>query len=159
MSFNKSQKLLNRSIELSDHRPFTPAAMLALYRANQWSAADKPELLYQSLLHSHSLITAWQGEQLVGLGTAISDGYLLVYYPHLLVHPAFHGQGIGRMIMERMQEKYAHFHMQMLTADGLSVKWALPKRVKPYRCGFMVVRNIKYRPLPSTSRTPCINTL
>ncbi|WP_255373738.1 U32 family peptidase [[Flexibacter] sp. ATCC 35103] len=27
------------------------------------------------------------------------------------------------MIMDKMQEKYSHFHMQMLTADGRSVNF------------------------------------
>ncbi|WP_225586924.1 GNAT family N-acetyltransferase [Algoriphagus sp. Y33] len=49
---------------------------------------------------------------------AISDGFLVVYYPHLLVHPDFQGKGIGKMIMDKMLEKYGHFHMQILAADG-----------------------------------------
>lgn len=108
-------------IQISDTKIPSKAKVIALYEANKWSAAQKPNLLYQALLHSHSLVTAWQETKLVGLGNAISDGYLLVYYPHLLVHPDNHSQGIGRMMMQKMQTKYQHFHMQMLTADGLSV--------------------------------------
>ncbi|MFD2905197.1 GNAT family N-acetyltransferase [Sphingobacterium anhuiense] len=43
---------------------------------------------------------------------------LVVYYPHLLVHPDYQGKEIGKMIMDKMQEIYCSFHMQMLTADG-----------------------------------------
>lgn len=93
------------------------AQVIALYRLNQWSAAQKPTQLYQALIHSHTLVSAWHDDQLVGLGNAISDGHLVVYYPHLLVHPAYHGKGIGRLIMARMQQQYGAFHMQMLTAD------------------------------------------
>src|SRR5688572_24202650 len=57
-------------------------SVLALYLANEWSSAQKPDLLHKGLLVSHSLITAWAGSKLVGLGNAISDGYLVVYYPH-----------------------------------------------------------------------------
>jgi GNAT superfamily N-acetyltransferase len=32
----------------------------------------------------------------VGLGNAISDGALVVYYPHMLVLPEYQGRGIGR---------------------------------------------------------------
>jgi len=53
----------------------------------------------------------------VGLGNAISDGHLVVYYPHLLVHPDNQGQGIGRRIMSAMRQRYDSFHQQMLTAD------------------------------------------
>ena len=67
--------------------------VVALYRANDWSSADKPELLLAALRNSHSLVTARMDGRLVGLGNAISDGHLVVYYPHLLVHPAFQGAG------------------------------------------------------------------
>lgn len=95
--------------------------IIGLYKANEWSAANKPVALKNALFNSHSLITAWDEEKLVGLGNAISDGYLVVYYPHLLVHPAYHGKGIGQMIVAKLQEKYKNFHMQMLTADGKAI--------------------------------------
>lgn len=95
--------------------------ILPLYIANEWSSAEKPDLLYKGLLNSETLITAWEGKRLIGLGNAISDGYLTVYYPHLLVLPEYQGKGIGKMICDKMQEKYNHFHMQMLTADGKSI--------------------------------------
>ena len=74
-----------------------------------------------ALRGSHSLVTARVDGKLVGLANAISDGHLVVYYPHMVVHPEFQRQGIGRGIMERMQEKYANFHQQQLTADGDAV--------------------------------------
>lgn len=108
-------------ITVTDTRDIEIAEITELYRANQWSSANHPTALYQALLNSHSLITAREENRLVGLGNALSDGYLVVYYPHLLIHPRYQGRGIGRMIMEEMQKKYQHFHMQILTADGGSV--------------------------------------
>ncbi|MDF9795978.1 GNAT superfamily N-acetyltransferase [Catalinimonas alkaloidigena] len=116
--------------QLSEDRNIPLPLIIELYRANDWSAADKPEALYQGLMHSHSLVTAWEGETLLGLGNAISDGHLVVYYPHLLVHPDYQGTGIGQMIMQRMAEKYRHFHMQMLTADKEAVRFY-------EKCGFV----------------------
>jgi len=74
-----------------------------------------------ALKNAHTLVLAYHDEQLVGLGYAISDGHLVVYYPHLLVHPEYQGKGIGKMIMDRLQEKYADFHQQMLVADGNAI--------------------------------------
>ncbi len=111
------------NIEISTSRPIEPTAVQALYRANGWSAADKPELLFQALQDSHTLVTAWDGDRLVGLGNAISDGHLVVYYPHLLVHPDYRGRGIGRKIMQGLQARYTGFHMQMLVADGRAVSF------------------------------------
>lgn len=99
------------------------AEVLALYRANQWSSADKPQQLLAALRNSHSLVTARRDGRLLGLGNAISDGHLVVYYPHLLVHPECQGQGIGRQLMSALQQRYAGLHMQMLTADGQAIQF------------------------------------
>lgn len=108
-------------ITISETKEINIQDILILYKANEWSSANKPNELYRALLNSETLITAWEGKKLVGLGNAISDGFLTVYYPHLLVLPEYQGKGIGKLIMDKMQEKYGHFHMQMLTADGRSV--------------------------------------
>jgi ribosomal protein S18 acetylase RimI-like enzyme len=106
-------------IKLNDQ--IEEAEVITLYRLNQWSSADKPKQLMQALLHSHSLVTARIEGQLVGIGNAISDGYLVVYYPHMLVHPDCQRQGVGRKMMAAMQTVYAGFHQQMLTADGAAI--------------------------------------
>lgn len=108
-------------IKLSESKEVLKEKIILLYRANGWSAANKPDLLFKALINSDTLITAWNGDELIGLGNAISDGYLVVYYPHLLVHPEYHGKGVGGMIMDKMQEKYVGFHMQMLVADGKAI--------------------------------------
>jgi ribosomal protein S18 acetylase RimI-like enzyme len=109
------------TITISDRRDIELDSIINLYKANKWSSADKPKTLYEALTNSHSLISAWDNDKLVGIGNAISDGYLVVYYPHLLVHPDYQGKGIGQKMMDKMQEKYGHFHMQMLTADGKAI--------------------------------------
>ena len=105
-------------IHYRDSRDFAIESVIALYRANDWSSAEKPDLLHRALLGSHSLFTAWHGERLVGLGNAISDNHLVVYYPHLLVHPDYQGRGIGTELMRRLMARYEGFHQHMLTADG-----------------------------------------
>lgn len=92
-----------------------------LYRANQWSSAAKPAQLLAALRNSHSLVTARTGGRLIGLGNAISDGHLVVYYPHMLVHPEYQGKGVGRQMMQALQSRYAGFHQQMLVADGEAI--------------------------------------
>ncbi|MEB3210493.1 MAG: GNAT family N-acetyltransferase [Leptolyngbyaceae bacterium] len=109
----------------SDRRDIAIEHILPIYESNGWSSAQKPQLLHQALVNSHTLISAWEGDEqspiqdhrLVGIGNAISDGFLVVYYPHLLVHPDYQGQGIGRQIMELMKQRYAEMHMHMLVAD------------------------------------------
>ncbi|MEL6816877.1 MAG: GNAT family N-acetyltransferase, partial [Cyanobacteria bacterium J06598_3] len=76
--------------------------VVRLYQANGWSSAKKPQALHQALLNSHSVVSAWDSNRLVGIGNAISDGALVVYYPHLLVHPDYQCQGIGKSIVNQL---------------------------------------------------------
>ena len=101
----------------------TQKQVVTLYKANKWSAADKPEKLFKALMNSHSVVTAWDNATLIGLGNAISDGYLMVYFPHLLVLPAYQNKGVGKAIMKIMEKEYESFHMQMLTADQNSISF------------------------------------
>ena len=110
-------------------RDISPEALLGLYRALGWSAAEKPEKLRQGLANSDALVTAWIGNRLVGLANAISDGHLVVCYPHVLVHPGHQRQGIGTELMRRLMRHYRGFHQQLVVADGRSIEF--------YRkCGF-----------------------
>jgi len=78
-------------------------------------------MLQKALKSSHSLVSAWDEKRLVGLGNAISDGHLVVYYSHLLVHPDYQGRGIGKRLMGMLMAKYKDFHQQILVADGRAI--------------------------------------
>ena len=105
------------SIEYRESNEVPREDVLSLYRANNWSSANKPDQLHQALLHSHSLVTAWDGDLLVGLANAISDGFLVVYYPHVVVHPDFQRKGIGWELMTRLLRRYEGFHQHSVLAD------------------------------------------
>ena len=51
--------------------------VVSLYKANEWSSADKPKELLAALRGSHTLVTARVSTRLVGIGNAISDGHCL----------------------------------------------------------------------------------
>ncbi len=106
---------------LTEDNIIDESQVIKLYKENKWSSAEKPKELIAALKNSHSLIMAWDKDKLVGLGNAISDGHLVVYYPHLIVSPQYQRKGIGKMIMEKFQEKYATFHQQILVADGEAI--------------------------------------
>ena len=117
------------NVQIKDTTDINQSDVIKIYSANKWSSAQKPDELFNALLNSHSLITAWDGEKLIGIGNAISDGYLVVYYPHLVIHPDYHGLGIGKSILKKLQEKYGNFHQQILVADGGAIDFY-------EKCGF-----------------------
>ena len=48
------------NITISDSKEIDFEQIISLYKANNWTSAEKPELLKNALLGSHSLITAWE---------------------------------------------------------------------------------------------------
>lgn len=106
---------MNFTISIKD--AINQEEVIELYKRNNWSSAKQPELLFKAINNSHNFVTARHNNKLIGLGNSISDGYLVVYFPHLLIHPEFHGKGIGTIIMNRLLKQYTNFHMKILTAD------------------------------------------
>ncbi len=64
-------------IEISMRDALEPSEVIALYSANGWSSAEKPEQLLAALRNSHGLVTARLDHRLVGIANAISDGHLV----------------------------------------------------------------------------------
>jgi len=111
------------TFKITRNTPIKEDEVIALYKANKWSSANKPKELLAALQNSHTLVVARIDERLVGITNAISDGHLVVYYPHMLVDPRYQRRGIGRKMMETMQSVYASYHQQMLTADGEAIEF------------------------------------
>ncbi len=102
----EERTMRNPLITYCEKRDLPLNALIRLYSANDWSSAKKPIDLHNGLMNSHSLLTAWDGDRLVGLGNALSDGHIVVYYPHMLVDPEYQGRGIGSELMKRLMRKY-----------------------------------------------------
>ena len=113
----------NIKIIISTNDSVEENEVVDLYRSSGWSSANKPKELMGALHNSHTLVTARISGKLVGIGNAISDGFLVVYYPHMLVDPAYRGQNIGRKMMEAFSLIYSNFHQQILVADGEAINF------------------------------------
>ena len=70
-------------INITLNTPIEEKEVIALYKANKWSSAKKPKELLAALRNSHTLVVARLDKKLVGITNAISDGHLVVYYPHM----------------------------------------------------------------------------
>ena len=93
-----------------------------LWRAvGWWTDEGNPTLLPEALAHSHAVVSAWEQDALVGVGNAISDHHLVVYYPYIVVHPDYQRQGIGSEIVRRLQARYSAFRQQVLLSNETAV--------------------------------------
>ena len=91
------------SIEYRDTHDIDLDQLAALFDAVGWQrrTADRVRL---ARLVSGSLwvVSAWDGEQLVGFARAISDGAFNAYISTVAVLPAYQKRGIGRELVRRL---------------------------------------------------------
>ncbi|MBI1259813.1 MAG: GNAT family N-acetyltransferase [Chloroflexi bacterium] len=83
-----------------------------------WPNPPSPETHLRVLQGSAHVVLALDDRAVVGYVTAITDGVLAAYIPHLEVLPAYKGQGIGTELMRRMFDQLAHIYMIDLICDA-----------------------------------------
>ncbi len=100
---------------------FEEGQLKELFQSVGWISANYSDRLVRALANSDTVISAWDGDRLVGLANAIDDGELTAYVHYLLVNPDYQGRGIGREIAERIKEKYRNYLALVLTAENRGV--------------------------------------
>jgi ribosomal protein S18 acetylase RimI-like enzyme len=82
-----------------------------------WPNPPSPETHLRVLQGSDHVVLAKDSEQVIGYITAVTDGVLAAYIPHLEVLPAYKGQGIGSELVRRMLDKLRDLYMIDLICD------------------------------------------
>ena len=110
----------------------------ALYESVGWSAYTRdPESLKKGVLNSLCIFGAYEGEKLVGLLRAVGDGVAIVFIQDILVQPCYQRRGIGRDLIARLLERYAHVRQIHLLTDDM------PETIGFYKAvGFTPVEHI-----------------
>lgn len=96
-------------ITYTDKKIFTQQAVQDLFLSVGWISGKYPGRLYKALLHSSTVLTAWDGDQLVGLVRLLDDSEMVAYMHYVLVHPNYQGQGIAGTLIEMAKEKYKDY--------------------------------------------------
>ena len=93
--------------------------VIELYRAStlgERRPVEDPERMGLMLLNANLVITAWDGEQLVGLARSVSDFSYATYLSDLAVRESHQKQGIGRELIRRTQEAGGQATVILLSA-------------------------------------------
>ncbi|WP_338488237.1 GNAT family N-acetyltransferase [Ruoffia tabacinasalis] len=89
-----------------------------LYNDVGWvSYTKKMEVLQQALRNSLEVITAWHGEELIGLIRAVGDGLTILYVQDILVLNAYQNQGVATQLMDKMLEKFKNVRQKVLLTE------------------------------------------
>ena len=88
--------------------------IIRLYQTAGWwtgQALENPELIRRIVAGSHCFVLACEGDEIIGMGRAISDGISDAYIQDVAVLPEFRGQGVGTGVVQEI--------LKQLRADGL----------------------------------------
>jgi GNAT superfamily N-acetyltransferase len=106
-------------IKYSNTKEFDKEQLQDLFRSVGWSSGEYPDRLQIALKNSDKVISAWDGNKLVGLINALSDGIMTVYFHYLLVRPEYQSKGIGKHLVLSILEEYEGYARKLLIAyDG-----------------------------------------
>ena len=107
------------SVTLTEERTFTQEQVQRLFRSVGWVSGEYPERLHRALMGSSTVITAWDGDRLVGLVRALDDGAMLAYVHYVLVDPEYQGRGIAGRMIERLKDRYRdYFYVEVMPEES-----------------------------------------
>jgi ribosomal protein S18 acetylase RimI-like enzyme len=96
--------------------------MADLFQRSGLKRPEEPERLERMLRHANLIITAWDGERLVGIARALTDFSFCCYLSDLAVDKAYQKQRIGQTLMEHVSKAIGDESMLLLlsVADAMA---------------------------------------
>jgi GNAT superfamily N-acetyltransferase len=90
-----------------------------LYRRSTLSdrrPVDRPDIFEGMLKNANLTITAWHGEQLIGISRSLTDFSYVAYLADLAVDEDFQGRGIGTQLIQETKQRLGRECMIVLLA-------------------------------------------
>lgn len=123
-----------------DRRP-TPTQVADLYRsAGLVRPVDDLPRLTQMLEHANLLVTAWDGEALVGLARTLTDFCYCAYLSDLAVRWEYQRQGIGQRLLALTKEAVGEESMLLLLSVPAAMAYYPTAGMTAVDNGFLIKR-------------------
>lgn len=72
--------------------------------------------------NSTQVVSAWDGNKLVGLVRALDDGETVAFLHYLLVDPAYQGHNIGDELMKQIMSFYQNLlYVKVIPSDSKTI--------------------------------------
>lgn len=109
-------------IRFTEDKIFSMEQIQELFLSVNWISGEYPERLHKALMHSSTVLTAWDADRLVGLIRVLDDTEMLAQIHYVLVHPNYQGQGIAGKMLEYIKNKYKDFfYLEVMPAEKKNV--------------------------------------
>ena len=96
-------------IAYTEEKKVSKEEVQELFLSVGWISGQYPERLHKALMNSSTVLTAWDGDRLVGLVRLLDDSEMVAYMHYVLVHPDYHGRGIAGKMMEMVKDQYKDY--------------------------------------------------
>lgn len=103
-------------ISYKEIHDFNKAELQDLFLSVDWSSGHYPEKLVLAMQNFETVYTAWDGDKLIGLISAMDDGVMTAYIHYLLINPEYQHIGIGKKLVDMVKEKYKEYLRIVLVA-------------------------------------------
>lgn len=107
-----SEIILKRGKELNENQ------VLSLYDDAGWTSYTKDiSKLMGAIKASLFVVTAWEGDNLIGLIRVIGDGLTIIYIQDILVKKNYKRRGIGNKLLNETLKEYKEVRQKVLLTD------------------------------------------
>jgi len=90
-----------------------------LYETEGWmTAVKRPEDSLKAWKNSTIALVAVEGENIVGLVRALTDGEVTTYIAELLTDRAYRGKGLGKALIDTCHSLYPHTRLDLLSTEA-----------------------------------------
>lgn len=107
------------NIAYRDDAKITVEAAIDLYKRStlgERRSVDRHDIFEGMLNNSNLIITAWDGERLVGISRSLTDFTYVAYLADLAVDAEYHRQGIGKQLIQETRQRLGRECMVVLLA-------------------------------------------
>lgn len=110
-------------IEVSLERRPAVDELVRLLLAVGWDPrTDRPDRLARSEAATTVVVTAWDGDRLVGHARSLTDGAMTAFVSMVIVHPRWQSLGVGRRLMDALLTGNDGIRFALSAAPGM-VEW------------------------------------
>ena len=110
------------AITYSETKAFNREALQRLFLSVGWESGRYPDRLVRAMRGSTHVVSAWDGDRLVGLVRALDDGATVAFLHYLLVDPAYQGRHIGDELMRRVLGKLEDLlYVKIMPSDPATI--------------------------------------
>lgn len=91
-------------MEIKKIKSFSADDLQKLFSSVEWKSAAYPEKLVSAFENASHVVSAWEGNSLIGIIRSMDDGCWSANLDCLVVHKDFQGKGIASKLMTELLE-------------------------------------------------------